>query len=365
MCDHLVRFPSIFDPLTGRGLLWVTAAEGFFFISGLLVGLVRGRLMQRSGVAAARRKLWARAGKLYIASIIFTLASLAAAAWLLTLGNDNVKGGFETFGSLPALLWQVLSLNYTYGWTDFLNYYVVFLLLSPLALWLLKWRYAWVGILTASLILWGTKSITTLPLNIAFLTWQAYFFTGLLTGYYFPALQNAWRKLTPRRQKYLSASVVTLTAITVAASFAYTFGTPFFLDHRGQLIAPLSALHLPSPDQFYEYLRSTKDNDTFTFLFQDNRSGLLRLPLFGLWFGSLFLIVRRYEHRIIRAVGPILLPLGRNSLYVYIIQGVIAFSVPLLEIPPALVVNSIINTTAIALCWLAVRRRFLFKIIPR
>lgn len=29
--DHLELFPNGFDFLTGRGLLWMSAAEGFFF----------------------------------------------------------------------------------------------------------------------------------------------------------------------------------------------------------------------------------------------------------------------------------------------------------------------------------------------
>jgi len=40
--DHLQLWPSPLRYLTGEGRLWVTAAEGFFLISGLLVGYIRG-----------------------------------------------------------------------------------------------------------------------------------------------------------------------------------------------------------------------------------------------------------------------------------------------------------------------------------
>src|SRR5206468_9667251 len=77
--DHVNLFPSLLEFITGRGQLWVSAAEGFFFISGLMVGLVRGRLAQRAGLGAATRKLWGRSWQLYVAGLILTLGYTALA----------------------------------------------------------------------------------------------------------------------------------------------------------------------------------------------------------------------------------------------------------------------------------------------
>ncbi len=40
LINHIELYPSFFDFFTGRGRLLVSAAEGFFFMSGLLVGMV-------------------------------------------------------------------------------------------------------------------------------------------------------------------------------------------------------------------------------------------------------------------------------------------------------------------------------------
>jgi hypothetical protein len=40
---HLARFPNGYDIFTGRGILWATNSEGFFLMSGMLIGIIRGR----------------------------------------------------------------------------------------------------------------------------------------------------------------------------------------------------------------------------------------------------------------------------------------------------------------------------------
>lgn len=364
LCDHLLRFPSLFDPLTGRGLMWVTAAEGFFFISGMLVGIVRGRSMQKHGLRRAAIELWRRAGKLYLASIILTFSFTLIAYALEAHGVTNIKGGATFFRSIPEFIWNIISLNYVYGWTDFLNYYVVYMILAPAALWLVARRQWWVvvGVSTA---LWLVKTTGWVPLRPDYLTWQAYFFLGLVAGYHYRDLHNAYLRLSEPARRRLRYSTVTAATILILASFAFTFGTPFF-EHNGPALAGLfSWLHLPVPAAWYIFFRDVKDTPLFTLLFQDNRTGLLRLPIFLVCFSALFVIVRRYEAAVMHWLGWLLLPLGRNSLYVYIIQGVVVFGITLLGIPQQYVVNTIINLSAIAICWYAVHKQFLFKIIPR
>jgi hypothetical protein len=347
--DHLMRFPSIFDPLTGRGLLWVTAAEGFFFISGALVGMVRGRKMHAEGLQAATKTLWKRAGQLYLASVLLTLAFTGLAYWLQGEGFDGLKGGVGHFGSIWELLFKTMSLQYSYGWTDFLNYYVVFMLLAPAVLWLCR-RGLWWMVLLASLGLWIQKSFIGGDIVVAYLTWQSYFFVGLIFGYHYQDLLALGRRMSTRLLANARVVVYSLTAITLLASFAFTFGTPIFEGRNSML---------------YEFFRAVKDNWVFTLLLQNNRTGLLRLLLFFLWFGTLFALVRRYETTVLQWVGWLLLPLGKNSLYVYIVQGLVVFAVSALDIPQQFFINTLINVVAIGIYWVAVRRRILFSIIPR
>ena len=74
--DHLTYFPNGLTFLTGDSRLAVSAAEGFFIISGLVLGIVRGAKLRRQPLAAATRLLWKRAGTLYLTSIIVTMLSL-------------------------------------------------------------------------------------------------------------------------------------------------------------------------------------------------------------------------------------------------------------------------------------------------
>ena len=347
--DHLERFPSVFDPFTGRGLLWVSAAEGFFFISGALVGIVRGRSMAKNGLKAATKELWSRAAKLYAASVILTLGFTLVSYFLSSIGLHMVKGGLEYFGSGYELIWRVLTLQYSYGWTDFLNYYVVYLLLSPLVLWLCQ-RKLWWTVLLLSLGLWVLKLDIRNDFVEAYLTWQVYFFSGLVFGYYYSSIHAWYRSLRAAVRRNGRASMFGLTLVTVLASFAFTFGTPIFENRNAELHG------------FFDFV---KDNSLFNVLLQNNRTGLLRLPLFLLWFGTIFAILRKYETAALRRLGWLLLPLGKNSLYVYIVQGIVVFLITLLNIPGGFMVNTLLNVFAVVIYWVAVRQRILFSVIPR
>src|SRR3954466_14178860 len=65
MVDHIELYPNGFDVFTGKGRLWVSAAEGFFFISGLLIGMVYRRRLAL-GMKFIFKKMWRRAAELYI-----------------------------------------------------------------------------------------------------------------------------------------------------------------------------------------------------------------------------------------------------------------------------------------------------------
>lgn len=70
--DHIGWGPSLFHLLSGGGRLFASPAEGFFVISGILVGYIYGPRMVKSFKHAAV-KLWKRAFLLYALSVVFTL----------------------------------------------------------------------------------------------------------------------------------------------------------------------------------------------------------------------------------------------------------------------------------------------------
>src|SRR3984885_13034058 len=69
LINHIELPPNFYDFFTGRGRLFVSAAEGFFFLSGLLVGMVYRRKMAK-GMKFVFKKIWTRAAELYVGSVI-------------------------------------------------------------------------------------------------------------------------------------------------------------------------------------------------------------------------------------------------------------------------------------------------------
>jgi hypothetical protein len=103
--DHLWRWPNIFQYMTGRGELWVSAAEGFVMISGMLVGYIHGykkRQLPLSGIAA---KLIQRGLMLYIWMCITTVF-LVATTWYAQF-KGNVAHVPIPVGDWQALLHQI------------------------------------------------------------------------------------------------------------------------------------------------------------------------------------------------------------------------------------------------------------------
>src|SRR6218665_421663 len=70
--NHLQFYPNGFDLLTGRGVLYVSTAEGFFLVSGIVLGIVRGRKLLNQPFNVAAKLLWKRALQLYTTSLVLT-----------------------------------------------------------------------------------------------------------------------------------------------------------------------------------------------------------------------------------------------------------------------------------------------------
>jgi len=104
-------------------------------------------------------------------------------------------------------------------------------------------------------------------------------------------------------------------------------------------------------------------------MFDKDRLPIPRLLLGAVWFWGLFWLVRRFERRVIKRLGWILQPFGENSLYVYTIQAFVIFFAHILlvqfGVSRGFLIDSFITAIAIALVYLAVRTKFLMKIIPR
>jgi fucose 4-O-acetylase-like acetyltransferase len=113
----------------------------------------------------------------------------------------------------------------------------------------------------------------------------------------------------------------------------------------------------------------TKVQDRALWLRLTDRSinGPIRLvTLLGL-FSLMFMAVDRFWVPLEKMLGKLLIPLGQNSLYIYIIHvplTLVWFMIPGL-IQGSTWLVSLAQAIAIGLCWLLVKKEVLFKVIPR
>jgi hypothetical protein len=228
-----------------------------------------------------------------------------------------------------------MTLNYTYGWADFLTYYVPMFLVAPLAVWLLSKRL-WPLVLAAAYYGYWLPSHHDVGWSRPFLQWGVYFVIGAAAGYHREDLRKAMARLSPG----WNAGV--RIAFVVAAVAIYAAG--------------LILLFRPGlADNSLAYVR----------LFQNGRLGLLRPFLAPVSVAGTYFLIRRFEEPLVRTVGKVLIPFGRNSLYVYVAQSFVVFLVPLAFPAQNFVLNSAFDFAVIALMWIGVRTRFLAFLIPK
>lgn len=200
----IVHFNGALNTILGKinhhQLGWVEDAQGFVFISGLVVGLVYGKKYLRNpSVRAIYGPVWARVRTIYAHQAGLVLMLLAAA---LLLGNaapgdlDAYREGPVTFtvsslllvssanhlGILPMYIFFLLATPFVFRWLD--RGYVAPFLVTMLVLWMAgqtglggKAMYH----LQLALQDWGLPARFGIYFNL--LGWQVLFFGGLYFGF--------------------------------------------------------------------------------------------------------------------------------------------------------------------------------------
>jgi len=330
--DHLARWPSLLSIFTGMGLLWVTAAEGFVIISGLLIGYVRGFKNSHEPLWNVSKKLWKRAGLLYVTAVIASLI-YTALIWYVPLIGGSPSIPIDTYNWLELII-QVLTLQYTYVWVHFLALYALFLAASPLAIWLMRRGASWLVIIL---------SLITLAigwhLHIEVLQWQALFFIPSVAGFSLEKIQYYWQKRTRLTKNIIATSILTLTLLTIVLSAYFVLFVPID-NHTAHLL----------------------NNE----LFAKDTISLWRLALAFTWFVGLVCAFRLLHRHIHRYFGWLLLPFGTRSLSAYIIHGIAICIISfLVAASPSILINTLLGATCIILVWGLLKIPFVQKIIPR
>ena len=345
LLNHLWYYPSGLDIFTGRSILYVSTAEGFFAVSGIVLGIIRGYKLRTEPMKRVSALLLKRAGILYIASLILTL-TYTLLAWWVFAGNPGLPSGLAPAStSFTELLWNTLTLQYTYGWADFLRYYALFLALTPLAIWFLR-KGLWYVVLLACLAVWACYPLISAPSLAVLASWQLVFFGGLCVGYYWKHLSDAWMRLSETLRKRIVAGLVATFFVTLTLTVLLVFGSSV-----GESIGS-------SIESIHHIVEQG---------FEKDRLPLPRILLGTIWFWAAFWIAWKLQ-RFIQHRMNWLVELGQNSLYTYIISSVVVFGFHLFLPSPGtgnLLANLALSLLALGLVIAAVKTKFLMKILPR
>lgn len=283
--DHFWKYPSLWSFITGQGLLWVTAAEGFVMISGFLIGYIRGYKGLKKPFRDIATILLKRAVMLYV--------------WMLIAGMGYLYIEWNNF--LPAMpytdletksYWDAFVSFATTGkphvWIHFLYIYSIFLILAIGAVALLRKRQS-VALLMSTLILYLAGTVW----DVEWMKWQVLFFVPSIVGFYFEPLRSWWHSLDSSIRFRTKTIIYTLAAITIFTSAYITFSDTVSIDIKSMSSA-LFSVEILAP---------------------------IKVVMAGLWFVALAFLFDRFTPAIQKYTYGALEYIGQHSLTAYIIHG--------------------------------------------
>jgi hypothetical protein len=212
--NHLIFAGGYFlVKINHNQLAFVEDAQGFVFLSGLMIGMVYARKMIKAGYSAGRSAVYSRAFELYRYAMGLVLAVMVAQMILPGAYTTWFNWlGYTTFDD-PLRLAAIATFFYQPTFMDILPQYIVYMLFAPILIKLVlddKWHYVVAG----SIMLWmagqlGLHQLVTIPINemimgaddqgirVSFnlLGWQIVFFSGLVLGALTSSNKINWGKI--------------------------------------------------------------------------------------------------------------------------------------------------------------------------
>lgn len=305
--NHLRLEPNLFELVTGRAALPASAAEGFYALSGIMVGYVYLPMAVRGGIGGVARRIWRRAALIYVTAVALVMMRL------VLLAIDGV--------AIDAVdLRDVLLLGGANGvLADFLAIYAIAMLFAPIAIWLAVRRLEWIVVVVAAVPWLFAQFAPGLDSDLEMkLSWPLLFMIGIVIGCRWPALASGWRRFAPTTRRGIETALIVVLLVTVPIWEFLIFWNHHVLvafATRGpsDLIAALFWIegHFL---EFWSWFGPLQSKATLA---------PARL-LFGVvWFAGLLALMRRHGSSIDRALGGLLSAYGRNSLAAYTIHAVV------------------------------------------
>lgn len=358
-----MEYYSLFSVFAWERIGLISSAEGFVALSGIVLGIVYNKRMLRDGFKSSALKLWKRSFQLYRINL-FVILSIAllrllpfvdvfeVTNWVPITEQDKVFPLYPPW-TTPwfDIVKQALLLRIGPHQFQVIGLYVGLLAIAPLILYCLQQKKTVWLVLASCTLFWVNQKfhyrITGARFEWGFptLTWQLLFIFGMVVGYHHKAVLDP---IADGKSKIL---------IILAVFLSLTF-LILALNNPNAIFWPLRDL---------AYLDSAFFHNMYMSWFQKSTLGLGRILNNIALFIVFYFTLSRYWLPVNKALGWLLIPLGQSSLYVFIlhIYFIVLFSNIPLENYSNIWVNTAIHASTTLLIWGMVKRKFLFKFIPK
>lgn len=153
----LTHLPTLASTYVNQPFGFVSAAEGFIFLSALFTGRIYYRMAEHDGYWPMTRRLWSRTLRLYIYHGLLLAFAFLVAVPIASRGNrpglHNLLDFYFIAGAKQSIT-EAALLIYRPPLLDILPMYIIFLAFTGVAL-VLSRKIGWKPILLGGFIIWG------------------------------------------------------------------------------------------------------------------------------------------------------------------------------------------------------------------